>query len=89
MSHYTIERGIPTPAPRPFKNPMKYPLREMLPGDSFMVPAQNRDTRHRLINRLNTSIYGFVKRAQPDWVFTLRSLYEEGRFTGVRVWRVK
>ena len=77
---FQIEKGVDLP-PRTQRS--KYPFAEMVPGDSFFVP---RDQRER------STIAAAVARAGQDALgkgnYTVRKINDEnGNFTGVRIWR--
>ena len=68
-----IDTGVPV------KSPYKYPFQTMNIGDSFFVPEPTNPMSVRV------AAYQYAGRHQIKFV---TRLLEEGKKTGVRVWRI-
>lgn len=77
---FEIEKGVPLPVGS--SGARRYPLRDMLVGDSFAVPRPDHLTLSRHQAQLASTIWAFERR-HPGFKFRTR---QEG--DGVRVWRV-
>ena len=71
---FKIEKNVPPPVSD--KN-TKWPLAQIQPGDSFLVPPEK-------ALRVRYAASQFVRRTQPKWRFATRTV--KG---GLRIWRVK
>lgn len=71
---FKVERGVPLPEPRNIWR-CRYPLADMEPGDSFVVPAEH-------YYRVGKSMSNFAKKTGLK--FTIRKLPDGG----ARIWRV-
>ena len=82
----TIDKHVPLPAIRTYARKggdLKYPFRDMVPGDSAFFPGENkRDKQHPAF----MAARNYVKRL--GWRMTLRTVTEDG-VKGIRIWRVK
>jgi hypothetical protein len=76
---FVIEKNVPIPASR--VRTSGYPFREMVVGDSFLVPASQEQLK-AVKNRLSSASRNFGKKSGVK--FTVRQ--EDG---GVRVWRAE
>lgn len=82
----TIEKGIPIPQAERGRKVGGYnyhlPLKEMEPGDSFLVPYRSEPIKI-IQNRVMSAVTHLQKRVLPDHKFETRTLED-----GIRVWRV-
>ena len=79
---YKVESGVPIPMPKPKAKARKYPLREMLIGDSFFVPASTLKSPSSAYASLGSHA------RQAGIKVSIRRLTEDG-VDGFRVWRVE
>jgi hypothetical protein len=82
---FKIQKNIPL-APVPAKRtaltkPVQYPFEKMKVGDSFLVPAANKNAACRIANKVSVSAHMEGKRIGAK--FSRRVTSE-----GVRIWRV-
>ena len=83
MSEFEIETGLEIP---PKTRTAKYPWKDMEIGDSFFVPQDGRG-RKPLVSNLCACAKGYARRLGAGIDFSVRSVKEDGRGEGVRVWR--
>lgn len=77
---FRIEKNVPIPPKGAGKRRVKFPFREMKPGDSFLVPAKS-PAEQRLV-RQRVTTYGIQTLGKGT--ITTRTVPK-----GVRVWRIK
>ena len=76
-----IDSGVPLPE----DYISKYPLFDMLPGDSiFFAKDQKKQAASA-----RTCAWRFAKMQEPQWVFTLRRTNPLKDKDGYRLWRLK
>lgn len=86
---FRLEDGVPVPplakARRPSGRKPKYPLADMVPSQSFLVPAIGEDEKNRVTRCITYSACALRKREGfAGWKFWTRHVDE-----GVRVWRIE
>lgn len=81
-----IDKHVPLPAPRAYRGKggvLKYPFREMVPGDSAFFPGEHKSSKH---HPAFMTARNYVKR--HGWRITTRAVVEDG-VKGIRIWRVE
>ena len=81
-----IEEGVPIPEPVKKVDGLKYPIKDLQVGQSFLTKCKERHDFTRIVSRLSSTIR-YHKKTHPemkDWQFVIRSV--EG---GVRIWRTE
>ena len=84
QSEYIIEDNVPIP-----RKSDQYPVEDLKPGQSFVVPFEQKNPRNNQIQALRATIYEATDRAKAYWrrkkefaVYTTRVTDE-----GIRIWR--
>lgn len=81
MTVLDIDAGVPIPE----DTVMKYPLRDMEPGDSLFFEKD----QEKVAASARSCAWRFAKMQDPPWVFTLRRTNAFKDKDGFRLWRVK
>lgn len=82
---FIIQKNIPiTTVYRSLGPNMRYPFKDMLPGESFELKVGKTDAR-KIVSRMSSACTSYVKRANTAAKFTVRRTANDS----VRVWRVK
>ena len=80
-----VDKGVPIPKYGTARRGSKYPIRDLLVGDSFAVPVPE----GRTPSQVQTIVSVTIKRINIDGAkFTTRSLIENGERV-IRCWRVE
>lgn len=82
---FIIQKNIPiTTVYRSLGPNIRYPFKDMLPGESFEMKVGKADVR-RVVSRMSSACTSYVKKNNNAAKFTVRRTGNET----VRVWRVK
>ncbi len=76
MSEYKIEKGVPIPTPRRRGAIARFPLREMVEGDSFFVDTRGSKPENA---KVSSTVSYFAKRNGGKFMCRQQD-------TGIRVW---
>lgn len=79
---FQIEEGIPIPAKARGRKPIDFPLKDMRPGDSFLIESSD---DKKVVAAWKRKVSGARRRYRLD-VEKFKTVAVEG---GLRVWRVE